>query len=169
MAHSNFTKFIGLGLIFVGYYYFLGKLNLNQLTIFSFSLSAFFFVIADFCEYQKDQLLNKRTWKYSFWSYLHNGFQGLSALAIVLFPYFKPNWDDDFINKINNTSLLCGLGLTILLMGIKTDKKNFKFIMNIFDNFDKMVKSSVENLEQSAKNTEDVKKLIDKIMDKDDK
>jgi hypothetical protein len=177
VINDNITIFLGLGFIIVGYYYLIDKFSLSPYSILAFSISAFLFVIADYCEFRYTEIKginNKSKWLY-FWRYMHSIFQGLAAITIVLLPLYHPNWNDETINKINNTTLLFGLGITILLIGLKTERNRWIFIDKILRNQEEMfqlskkvIESTQKYIENSSDNTKEMKKALDSIISRQD-
>jgi hypothetical protein len=137
---NSIIKYIGLGLIGIGYYYFIGSIKLEQYEIFCFSISAFLFVLSDFFDLKilenEGKKIKKKKW-ITFWGYCKSSSLLLAILFVTLFPYFHPNFTEEFINKLSNTSLLIGLGLTILLIGYRSDRKTLEFLNSIAKELEK--------------------------------
>jgi hypothetical protein len=135
---NNYIKYIGFGFLLLGYYYYFDYLKLDQFTIFSFTIAAFSFVLVDSLEYKlniererlkKNNGVNHRRVKFYDYSRRISGALGITFIVVV--PHFNPNWNEAFIDKLSNTSLLVGLGLTILLIGYRSDKSILELVEHI--------------------------------------
>lgn len=105
------------------------------------TVSAFLFVLSDYIQIYSE--------KYSKESVIFRGFQHLAiflnAIAIifiVVFPFLNLGFEESFYDIIGTTLLLVGLGLSILLIAKKNERK--------MEEYQAEVRAIIDNHEQFA-------------------
>lgn len=148
LINGAIIQAMGVGLILVGVFSFFGLTEINQLTIFSFTVAGFLFLIAErlYPLIQKYEGKSKNI--YRFFQALYMFVITTAMMVIMCLPYIKIEISETFLDKLSDMTLFIGLGITLILFGSKSGNE----VLNFLDTWQRKFKQ-LEQLENNK--TED--------------
>ncbi|WP_339798778.1 hypothetical protein MKY19_26925 [Paenibacillus sp. FSL R5-0744] len=169
------TKFIGLGLFFLGYWTITGFLELETRFVLSFSVSGFLFILFDFLNFGLERLKkSKQITKYLIYKLKAYKYSSqiallLSVLSIVVLPHLPIKWESEIILQINDSIVLLGLGIVMFLIGLKSDAEfddMLDRIKAVTNNIHEPEERHNKSLKQLEIELEDIKRLLNEKSNK---
>lgn len=123
MFDSNIiTIFIGFGLFTLGWFRVTNFVNLEPKYLFSFSMAAFLLILSDLCGFLFNKFnLNKKE-KSNYLKIFKVNFIAMSAMAIMILPHLPFSWNNELYLKLSDGLALCGLGISVIIIGLKTNE-----------------------------------------------
>lgn len=119
--------FIGVSFLLLGTFRYTEIIVLSGRFLLGFTVAAFFFIVADFFDYQVKKMESRGFVFYPFKMRVYQSIQlaavGFSALSIILLPHLIEYIDNDFVLKLSDTFLMLSLGVTVCLTSLKSIKK----------------------------------------------
>lgn len=98
-------------------------INVGGKILFYFALAAFFLILSDLIEFMVEGFQIKREMTSDkLLSKIHSFFLACSALSIIVLPNLSINMPVKEVNAWSDTVTLAGLGISIILIGLKTER-----------------------------------------------
>lgn len=117
------TKLIGIGFLILSILRLTPIINLNGRIVFYFAVAAFFFILSDLIEFIVESVQEKNGNESSkILNVIHSCFVACAIISIIVLPYLTINISIKNINSLSDTVTLAGLGIAILIIGLKTEK-----------------------------------------------
>ncbi|BFT73123.1 hypothetical protein [Paenibacillus sp. P36] len=149
---SWFVIYYGMALIILAFYRLLDLSVLNEKFLLAVTFSGFFFILYDLFDFIFDKNVDSNKWLRRFWSFISANTLNFAAISLVVIP-FLPFSDDSSVKiKISEFLGVCGIGIVILLIGLKAKEK-----MNL------VLKISTDALCSNEKSLEKIIIEIDRI------
>ncbi|MFD3274410.1 hypothetical protein ACE3MS_30410 [Paenibacillus dendritiformis] len=118
---NSFITFIGLSYCILGLLRAFGVTKIEFKFLFSLSLAGFWFILFDFIILLLERKTNDDQPKpQKLIHILKNVTLLLCALSIVVIPFIPVKWNNYFLKQLNDGLVFCGLGLVIVLIGLKS-------------------------------------------------
>lgn len=124
MINTNtIIKFIGVSLIFLGYWRLTDYIILDSIFTFSFSLTGFLFILYDWCNMHLENIkrLKKPLREVRIIRVIRDLLLMLCSFSILALPHLPINWSEKLLTKLNDSVVLLGLGIVVFLIGKKSD------------------------------------------------
>ncbi|MGZ0050161.1 hypothetical protein [Brevibacillus gelatini] len=117
MYYDSLTKYMGFSLVVVAFMRSLDFVVFTSTSLIGYAVSALFFAVIDLINFKVDEGDDPfRFNKTKKLLYL------LAALSFTTLPYINISWSIEYISKINDTSVLIGVGTILIISGFKSEK-----------------------------------------------
>lgn len=151
---NSYLKYIGLVFMIIGILYIFDLVDLNNLTIVSFSFAGILFVIKDFIEFRLLQL-NKKfkvdRLKIGLLKFLNEFLIFIALIALILVPFLEFDFLSELADKLSIAFTFIAIGLTIFRLGFHYEEKLTDFYskladetVEIFNEFESLKKENEE-------------------------
>jgi hypothetical protein len=160
MYSQNLTKYIGLGILFLGLLR-IGGLSIETVFIIGFSISAFLFTFADYFEFEFVKSKKRLNIVYNV---LLEALRYSAVFAFLILPFElkQISLPKEIIDKINDVTLLLGLGIAIYYLGRRQDNEREQLIKLLIDADETMHKYK-EEMQEIKREIDILKKERDKL------
>ncbi|QHT59881.1 hypothetical protein GXP70_07905 [Paenibacillus lycopersici] len=115
--------YLGIGYISLGLLKLMDVIKIEFKFIFSFSLAGFWFILYDLFLF----ILETNTSRNRYISFGLRGGRQLSLFlaifTIVVVPFSPMKWNNNLLKQVNDSLVFIGLGLVIILIGMKTHRE----------------------------------------------
>ena len=128
---TTITKFLGIGFILLSVLRLTPAINIDSKSLLSFAIAALCLILSDLVEYAVERIKDSKNFKPGKTLYaIHSFFLACAAIAVIVMPFLKIDLEPDRIKAWSDAITLCGLGIAITLIGLKTERTQKLLLTN---------------------------------------